>query len=193
MSFDDERSRPPLGRIVLWVAAALVIAAGASLLFWPRAIEPPPAPPPAGAGASTATRSVTLYFGDRDGRALVSERREIAAAASLESDIEHVVEALVGGPEIEGAVRTLPEATRLRRAFFDSDAATAFLDFEPMLVTRHPGGSAAEYATVAALVRTLGANFPQIARVQILVDGQPVETLAGHFDTSKPLEISGWD
>jgi len=193
MTFDDERSRPPLGRIVLWVTAALVIAAGASLLFWPRAIEPPPAPPPAGAGASAATRSVTLYFGDRDGRALVSERREIAAAASLESDIEHVVEALVGGPEIEGAVRTLPEATRLRRAFFDSDAATAFLDFEPMLVTRHPGGSAAEYATVAALVRTLGANFPQIARVQILVDGQPVETLAGHFDTSKPLEISGWD
>ena len=194
MSFDEPRSRPPLARIVLWVLAGLVIAAGASLLFWPRAIEPPVVPAgPAAGDAAPPTRAATLYFGDRDGRTLVSERRDVATTASLETAIEVVIQALVDGPEIEGAVPTMPEQTRVRRVFVDQEAATAFIDFDPALVTQHPGGSTAEYATVSALVRTLGANFPQIVRVQILVDGQPVETLAGHFDTSKPLEISTWE
>jgi spore germination protein GerM len=194
MSRGEPGSRPPLGRIVLWVLSGLVILAGASLLFWPRAIEPP-APPtsPAPGDAAPPARGVTLYFGDRDGRSLVTERRDLASTASLETAIEAVVQALIDGPEIEGAVRTIPEAARLRRVFVDQEAATAFLDFDPALVTQHPGGSAAEYATVATLVRTLGANFPHIVRVQILVDGQPVETLAGHFDTSKALEISTWE
>ena len=45
------------------------------------------------------------------------------------------------------------------------------------LVTQHPGGSAAEWATLAAIVRTIGSNFPEVARVQVMVDGQPLETL----------------
>jgi spore germination protein GerM len=194
MSFDEPRRGLPIARIVLWSLAGLVIAAGASLLFWPRAIEPPTAPPPsADAGEAAAVRNVTLYFGDRDGKGLVTERRDVPASSALETSVEAVIQALAAGPEVEGSVRTLPDGARLRRAFHDSESATIYLDFDPALVTRHPGGSAAEYATVAALVRTLGANFPQIVRVQILVDGQPVETLAGHFDTSRPLEIATWE
>ena len=87
---------------------------------------------------------------------------------------------------------TLPPGTRLRQAFYDDDSATLYLDFRPELVTRHPGGSAAEYFTLSSIVRTLGTNFPEVARVQILVDGQPIESLAGHFDASKPIEIATW-
>jgi len=31
-----------------------------------------------------------------------------------------------------------------------------------------------------------------VARLQLLVDGQAIDTLAGHFDTSKPIEIDDW-
>jgi hypothetical protein len=191
---DLERPRPPWSRVALWAISALVVAIGAWVLFWPRAIEPPPAPVADAANTpQAAMRSATLYFGDRDGRTLVTERRDVPDATALETRIEVVVGALVHGPEIDGAVRTLPEGARLRRVFCDREAATAYLDFDPALVTRHPGGSTAEHATVAALVKTMGANFPEIVRVQILVDGQPVETVAGHFDTSRPLEIATWE
>jgi len=33
-------------------------------------------------------------------------------------------------------------------------------------------------------------NFPgQIKKVQILVEGREVESIAGHFDTSQPLDV----
>lgn len=194
MRFEDAPRRGGgAWRTTLWVLAGLVVAAGASLLFWPRAIDPPAVTTSGDDATQAATRTVTLYFGDRDGRTLVTERREVVATNSLEAGLEVVVQALADGPGIDGAVRAFPAGVRLRRVFVDSEAATVYLDFDPTLVTRHPGGSAAEHATLATLTRTLAANFPQIVRVQILVDGQPVETLAGHFDTSKALEISTWE
>jgi spore germination protein GerM len=102
------------------------------------------------------------------------------------------VQAWIGGPDAARAVRTVPAETQLQKVFWDADTATLYLDFTPALVTRHPGGSTAEYATLASLVRTLGADFPEVTRVQLLVDGEPVETLAGHYDTSQPIEIGSW-
>jgi hypothetical protein len=66
------------------------------------------------------------------------------------------------------------------------------VDFNTALVTQLPGGSAAEFHLLGALVRTVGANFPEVTSVQILVDGQPVDSLAGHYDTSGPLRVAAW-
>jgi len=177
-----------------WFVAALLLLLGAWLLFSPRAIEPPEAPlATAGdASAGAAPGSATVYFGDRLGRALVSERRDVVAGSTLEARVKGVVAAMAEEPETQGAVRVLPPAARLGRVFHDADSATLYLDFSPELVTQHPGGSTAEWATLAALARTVSANFPEIARLQLLVDGQPVETLAGHFDTSQPLDLATW-
>jgi hypothetical protein len=41
--------------------------------------------------------------------------------------------------------------------------------------------------TVYSIVNTAVANLDGIERVQILVEGKEVETLAGHLDLSKPL------
>ncbi len=81
---------------------------------------------------------------------------------------------------------------RLEQTYFADETSTLYLDFSPALVTQHPGGSAAEYHTIRALVRTIAANFPDVARMQILVDGQPIDTLAGHYDTSKPIAVTDW-
>lgn len=177
-----------------WFIAAGILLLGAWLLFSPRAIEPPE-PPEAALGeaaSGTAPVSATVYFGDRDGRTLVSERRDVPAGGTLEARVKGVVMAMAEDPETQGAVCVLPRAARLVRVFHDADSATLYLDFSPELVTRHPGGSAAEWATLSALARTVSANFPEIARLQLLVDGQAVETLAGHFDTSQPLELAAW-
>jgi len=191
LGFEPPRRR---GRALFWTAFLVLIGTAAALLFWPRrAPETQPADTPSDASApASLSGPVTLYFGDAAGRTLVTERRDVPAGGSLEARVEAVVQALVAGPDTGGAVRTLPAESRLRRVFYDDDMATVFLDFTPTFVTRHPGGSAAEYATITSILRTLGTNFSEITRVQFLVDGQPIETLAGHFDTSKPIEIASW-
>jgi hypothetical protein len=49
------------------------------------------------------------------------------------------------------------------------------------------GGSAEEIYTVYAIVNSVALNIPEIRRVGILVEGQPVETLNGHLDLRHPL------
>jgi hypothetical protein len=43
---------------------------------------------------------------------------------------------------------------------------------------------------VTSLIHTISANTPGILKVQILVDGQPRETLAGHADLSSYYDVS---
>ena len=48
-------------------------------------------------------------------------------------------------------------------------------------------GSLQELLTVYALVNAVTANLPVASRVQILVDGREVDTIAGHVDLRRPL------
>jgi hypothetical protein len=77
-------------------------------------------------------------------------------------------------------------------AFYDSETATVYLDFSSEIVAGHPGGSSAEYYTIAALVRTVSENFPEVQAVQILVEGLQVGTIAGHIDAYRPFLVRDW-
>jgi len=41
--------------------------------------------------------------------------------------------------------------------------------------------------TVYAIVNAVTANLSSVERVQILIDGKQVDTLAGHVDLRRPL------
>jgi hypothetical protein len=41
--------------------------------------------------------------------------------------------------------------------------------------------------TVQAIVNAVTANLPAVKRVQIMVDGREVDTIAGHVDVRRPL------
>jgi spore germination protein GerM len=105
--------------------------------------------------------------------------------------VAQVVRALVEGPR-DGGVSTIAEGTRLLNAFYDSETGTVYLDFTSELVAGHPGGSSAEYYTVAALVRTVSENFPEVQAVQVLVEGLQVGTIAGHIDAYRPFMVRDW-
>ncbi len=51
-----------------------------------------------------------------------------------------------------------------------------------------PGGALDEMFTVYTIVNVLTVNLPAIQRVQILIDGKEVDTLAGHVDLRHPLQ-----
>ena len=136
------------------------------------------------------TRSVTLYFASRDADGLVAETREVPVREGIVSEVKAVIAALVSGPESDDGVSAIPSGTRILQVFWVEDSQTLFLDFNRGITTGD--GSTAEYYIITTIIRTIGANFPQAARLQLLVEGYPVETLAGHYGVSKPLDIRKW-
>ena len=146
-----------------------------------QVVAEPSAPPP-GVPRITAT----LFYGSADGDALVAVRREVALAEGTVPQAREILEAqLQSAPEPYATV--IPEGTALR-AFYATERGDAFVDLSPEVSTKHSGGSSTELFTVYAIVNAVAANFPTIQRVQILIDGREVDTLAGHVDLRRPLE-----
>lgn len=84
--------------------------------------------------------------------------------------------------------RTLPADVSLLEFYLLPDG-TAVADFSGALATGTPAGIASEKMALESIVRTLGANVPGVARLRILIQGQEVETLAGHMDLTGFLEV----
>jgi spore germination protein GerM len=66
----------------------------------------------------------------------------------------------------------------------------AKVNFDKTLSKEHPGGSSAEMLTLYSIVNSLTLNFPQIKRVQILIDGKAVESIAGHISLKQPVSFN---
>jgi spore germination protein GerM len=183
-----------LGGRHLIIIAAVAVIAGAALYFWlfaDRRGGGEPARPGVVTPVPEGSRTVTLYFADRDEAGLVSETRQVAIGRDFLDQAEQVVRALVAGPEHE-AVNALPAGTKLLNVFYDSEAAVLFLDFNSEFVAGHPGGSSAEYFTVSAIMKTVSENFPEVVAVQILVEGSQVGTIAGHLNAYRPFRVRDW-
>ena len=142
----------------------------------------------AGAGAAAGeTRRIraTLFYVAEDGSRLVGVDREVLYAEGPVDQARRLIEALVE-PIDKPLLQAIPADTKLRTLFI-TDTGDAYVDFSPELSSKHPGGSLSELLTVYAIVDTLTVNLPAITRVQILVDGKEVDTLAGHVDLRRPL------
>jgi hypothetical protein len=88
------------------------------------------------------------------------------------------------------AHRTLPlELTVLE--FYLLPDGTAVADFSHALATATPAGILSEQLAVDSIARTLEANVPQIRRLKILIQGQEMDTVAGHVDLTGFLEFRG--
>jgi germination protein M len=152
--------------------------------------DPTPAAPapaaPEGTLPELAHLDVTLYFPDDTGQLLLPETRSIVKTAEPGTLAKQVLGELAAGPQGSGGSRALPEGTVLRQVYLTPEGV-AYADFGPELRAGLSGGSAAELMAVYAVVQSLTANVPGVAKVAILVDGQPVESLNGHLDLTRPL------
>ena len=136
--------------------------------------------------AETAHITATLYYGSSDGRALVPLRRDVPAATSVVDQGRQIL-AVQFQDAPKPYVQVVPKGTKLR-AFYVTDRGDAFVDLSGEVVSAHPGGSLTELLTVYAIVNAVTANLPAVQRVQLLVEGKEVDTLAGHVDVRRPLE-----
>lgn len=165
-------------RLKTWlvaVCAVLLVAAGG---VWLAARYEDRILPALGLG-----RPVVLYFARADGLGLVAEVHYVLPG---QDGPMQRLQMLARGPRPGSDLApVLPPGARPLGVTVEDGVAT--VNFSREIVERHWGGSTGELMTVYGIVNTL-ANVPGIQRVRILVEGKPVETLAGHVDLTQPLE-----
>lgn len=181
-----------LKRLLLLVLGLLVVA-GASFYFGHRlGTRSAPAPQMEGPitveqrNAGGTSRAVRLFFANPEADELQEESRTIPRAATIADEARRALGELVKGPANDALIPTIPPGVELRALYIDG-SGTAYADFSRELQTKHSGGASGELLTIYSIVDTLTANFDGIRRVQILVEGGEVLTLAGHIDMRHPF------
>lgn len=173
--------------VLVFVVAVLWLVRGTEERH--AAVMPELGTDPEATGFGPGARAYSLFFVDAEG-GLVSESRAVAAKRSSTEQIAAVLEELLAG-SLRGFAAALPEGTQLRNLFADSEG-TVYVDLTGHVARDQGGSLSSEYATLAALVRTVLVNFPEFGSVQVLVDGEPALTLAGHFNIERPLTAAEW-
>jgi spore germination protein GerM len=135
----------------------------------------------------TGFKAARLFFASADGDGLVSESRELPESASLRERAASLVAELDRGPA-GGGVAALPPGTSLLHVYLD-DEGLLTVDLSRAFQQGFRGGSSAEYLAVSSLVRTLGANLPDVRRVLIVCGGSPIPTLGGHLPLDRPFDV----
>jgi hypothetical protein len=141
---------------------------------------------PAAANNEPARRiKARMFYVSEDGTRLTTVERDVAYMEQTAEQARAIVEAQLV-PVGEPLVSAIPPGTRLRALFVTEDGE-AFVDLSGEISSAHPGGSMNEILTVYTIVHALTYNLPAVTRVQLLIDGKEVETLAGHVDLRRPL------
>ena len=147
-----------------------------------------PLPSPRRRRRLSAERKITatLYYVSDDGSELIGVQREVPFGEPVLEQARRIIEAQIA-PAAQPLASAVPAGTTLRSLYL-TDKGDAFVDLSGEVRTKHPGGALDELLTVYTIVNVLTVNLPAIQRVQILIDGKEVDTLAGHVDLRHPLQ-----
>lgn len=124
---------------------------------------------------------LTLYFGNEDASGVAPEERTVRR--TNETMEELIIRELIKGPQT-GLNRSIPEGTRLLSV--EVKDAIAYVNFSQEFQTNHWGGSAGEMITLYSVINSL-TELDYIDSVQFLVEGERIESLAGHWSTNEPM------
>jgi spore germination protein GerM len=166
------------------LAAVMMVTAvsGCSLLPFGRP-SAGPGEDPITPGPGQGEVALILYFADSDAMYLVPEERVVTVGG--ESYAQLVIRELLAGPRTAGLGKTIPDGVQLLS--IEIVEGVAFVNFSREIQTNHWGGSTGEMFTIMSVVNSLTED-PGITAVQFLIEGQRVESLVGHADTTVPIE-----
>jgi spore germination protein GerM len=174
----------------VWIGAALL-----AVLAW--AVWRAQAPSQPGRTGETRPDTLTtglhaarLFFASPAGDSLMSESRDLLDHGTLHERVAALVAELERGPH-GAALTVLPAGTAVLNVYLD-DRGLMTLDLSREFVTGFHGGSNAEYFAVASLIRTVGANVPEVKRVLLVCGGEPLPTLGGHLPLDQPFDVQDW-
>lgn len=169
------------GKLVLG-ALVLALMAGLALAGCSAPQAQPGDDDQGNAGNSGDQVTLVLYFPDSQGMYLVREERVVETTDSYEA---LALAALIAGPQTEGLGKSIADGTELISV--EIIDGVAYANFSQEFVANHWGGSTGETMTIYSVVNTL-TESPTITGVVFLVEGEELESLAGHMDLTGPVE-----
>lgn len=125
---------------------------------------------------------IKVYYPNEQGTKLIAAKRQVTVGKT--DKYTAAMNSLLEGTKEKGQTAIIPKQAKLRSVKVENGVAK--VDFSQELVKNFVGGSTGETMLVGSVVDTL-TEFPEVKKVQILVAGKPVETLAGHMDLTQPL------
>ena len=144
----------------------------------------PSFPKPTPQSAPVDLRRVRLFFPLATGESLKELERQIPLRPNFADAVRAVLRELASN--VPGARGPIPPATEIRQVFLDS-FGILYLDFsKEFLAATAPPAPWPELA-ISAIVNSLTANFREVKRVQFLVEGKEVPSMAGSWDLRRPV------
>jgi spore germination protein GerM len=131
---------------------------------------------------SEGRRSVILFFA-ADMAKLGREARDIDPCEDDNACLKSVLEELQNGP-VGKLGETVPEGTVIDAVRIEGNQAT--IELNRVFAEAMLSGSSAEMLAVYSIVNTVAANFPQVQKVKLNIDGNRA-VLLRHLDLSEPL------
>ncbi|MDR2006228.1 MAG: GerMN domain-containing protein [Acidaminococcales bacterium] len=138
-----------------------------------------------GERAQPAQITVTVYRPGQIGDLLYPEKYTVNRKPGA-SPASAAIDVLIGEkPREESHVNIFPPGVRLIALRVKGGLAEA--DFNKEILKSNVGGSLYEMLLVSSIVNTL-TEFSEINSVQLLVEGQKIDTIGGHTDILDPLK-----
>ena len=173
------RKRINIGLVLPFLVIALVFGG----MLWQKYQASRKIPPAPQIRQTSGNRTVVLFF-VADGNRLAREARELEPCSEIGVCVKDTLDALLSGP-LGDYEEAIPPSAVLNGVRIEGTTATVNLNSG--FAAELPSGSSAEMLAVFSLVDTICANYPQISRVRLTVEGNAA-TMLGHLDLSKPLE-----
>lgn len=134
-----------------------------------------------GLNRQVAAREVALFFMKTVGTDFMLQPVLTHIPGDSDPHRRALAALFAGPPAGSGLDRVFPKTTKVLGLTIDHGMATVNLN---QAATQLNVGAPGEALAVAALVNTL-TKFPDVYRVKILVEGNEVESLAGHVDLTQ--------
>ncbi len=185
------RGLGPRRQVGVAATLAIVIAMGVLIAKapWRRSPLAPSRYSPVAAELE-GVRGVYLYFGLPNSDSLVAEYRDVVVKDRPVDQVRAIFRELIAGPT-GNRVSPFPDGSELLNTYWNT-RGTLYLDWNRTFESGFRGGCGKERQLIASIVRTAADNLPQVTRVAILVEGSPIETIGGHYDTLQPLDAADW-
>lgn len=132
----------------------------------------------------TEWQTVTLYFANRSGTALVSEQRSIEVKKSLTIEYQ-IVDQLIIGPDKNMLNATVPKGTVIRDIKTEDDIC--YVNLSQNFINDKVVGTDSQLITIYSVVNSL-TQLNYVNKVQFLIEGEKINKISKNIDFSKPFE-----
>jgi hypothetical protein len=135
-------------------------------------------------------RGVYLYFGVPGSDSVAAEYRDVVVKDRAADRVRAIYRELLSG-STGGLDSPIPPGVELLNAYYTS-RGVLYLDWSKAMVQEFRGGSGRERKILTSIVLTAADNLPDVTDVAILVEGNPVESIGGHYDLTAALTVAEW-